>query len=666
MVTNKTSTHTNALIAESSPYLLQHAHNPVNWFPWSDASLGKAKEENKLIIVSIGYAACHWCHVMEHESFEDTDVADVMNLHYVSIKVDREERPDIDQVYMDAIHLMGQQGGWPLNIVALPDGRPVFGGTYFRKGDWLRVLEFFAKLYADKPHEMVTRAGEITAGLQPRPVGDLPQTGPVQLDDLHDAVQSWLHHIDFERGGSSGAPKFPMPNGYRFLLHYHHLTGHEMALEAVHVTLDHMAMGGIYDQVGGGFARYSTDAEWFAPHFEKMLYDNAQLVSLYAEAWQVTGNERYKQVVEETLAFVERELDQEEGGFFSSLDADSEGHEGRFYVWTADAFKAALGEEADAAMQVFHVRDTGNWEDNHNILYLEELMPVSTEQMQKWKEKLLQARSTCERPGLDDKVLASWNALMINGFLDAYQALGEERYLNRGLKCARFIRTQMMQDGKLFRNYKNGKATIPGFLDDYALVIEAWLNLFQVTGDATWLEEADLLTGHVERSFADDSSPMFFYTSAEDTPLITRSREISDNVIPASNSVMARNLYVIGQLTENQQRVDRSAAMLESVKPMVLKHPIYHSNWAILMAWLAAGTSEVVATGPEAVARIRAMMRTYHPDVLYAGATSESNLPIFQNRFVKQETWMYVCRNRVCGLPVRTVEEAENELGIRN
>ena len=452
--------YTNMLVNESSPYLLQHAHNPVNWHPWNEETLAKAKAENKLLIISIGYAACHWCHVMEHESFEDTAVARIMNEHFINIKVDREERPDVDDVYMTACQMVSEDGcGWPLNAFALPDGKPVWAGTYFPKKKWIEIVDYFSKEWQNKPGQMEEYAAQLTTGIDqsselPQPIGE-PEFKKGTLTEITDLL---LSRIDFEKGGRKGNPKFPMPSNYELLLEHHFLTGNEKSLEAVNVTLDEMAMGGIYDHLGGGFARYSVDDKWLVPHFEKMLYDNGQLVSLYSNAYRLSKNPFYKKVVEETLAFVERELTSPEGAFYSSLDADSEGEEGKFYVWEKNEIDSLLGENAQVFNDFYNIKSNGNWEHGKNILHLKKTSDETAKKhnlsMEGLNAKINQSKSILfahrekrVRPGLDDKALTSWNALMMGGYIDAFKAFGKEAYLESALKNAQFIIGKMNASG---------------------------------------------------------------------------------------------------------------------------------------------------------------------------------------------------------------------------
>ncbi|MFT7614689.1 MAG: hypothetical protein ACI9J3_003672, partial [Parvicellaceae bacterium] len=537
---------TNELINESSPYLLQHAHNPVNWHPWGDKALKKAKDENKMLIISVGYAACHWCHVMEHESFEDTAVAKLMNEHFVAIKVDREERPDVDQIYMTAAQLMTGRGGWPLNALALADGKPFYAGTYYPKKDWVEILEYFVKIKGTTPELITQQAEKVSMGIESSENILLNTSeSSYSMTDLKAGVSKWIPNYDPILGGGNRAPKFPMPSMWEYMLHYSQISANDEAFDAVKTTLDKMAFGGIYDHVGGGFARYSTDKYWHVPHFEKMLYDNGQLVSLYAHAWQATKNPLYEKVVHEILNFTAREMTSEEGGFYSSLDADSDGEEGKFYVWTKKEIDQALGSESAMFNDYYNVSAVGNWEHGKNILFrkIEDVkiakkykLSVSdfVAQIEKGKQILLKERANRIRPGLDDKVLTSWNALMLKGYTDAYRAFGNEKYLKAAKKNASFlIKNAFKKDGGLNRNYKDGKSSIHAFLDDYALVASAFINLYQATFEEKWLNKANELTAYAVDHFADEKSGMFFYTHDEHSNLISRKMEVADNVIPA-------------------------------------------------------------------------------------------------------------------------------------
>ncbi|HEV8081854.1 MAG TPA: thioredoxin domain-containing protein [Chitinophagaceae bacterium] len=667
--------YTNALINETSPYLLQHAHNPVNWYPWGDAALAKAKKENKMLLISVGYAACHWCHVMEHESYEDTAVAKIMNEHFVCIKVDREERPDVDQVYMNAAYLINGSGGWPLNALAMPDGRPFFAGTYFPKANWIKLLDYFSDLYKNEKQKLDDQANSVSKGI--RDIENVPLNDSqvsFSMGMMSDMVSTFEQRIDKEKGGTKGAMKFPLPSNWEFLLHYNYLSGNSDALKYVETTLNQMAQGGIYDQVGGGFSRYATDARWHAPHFEKMLYDNAQLVSLYSHAFELTKNPLYKRIVYETLEFVNRELTSPEGGFYSSLDADSEGEEGKFYVWTEKEIKDILKNDAPVFIDYFGITLSGNWEHDKNIPDInfgdnntEKKYHLSSEEFEKkiteLKQKLFAERAKRVRPHTDDKILTSWNALMTKGFIDAYQAFGDEAFLNTAKKNISFLLKNIFSgDNALCRNYKNGKATIPAFLDDYAFLISTLIDYYQVSFDAGYLQKANSLTQYVEQHFFDKSSGMFFYTDDQHSNLIARKMEVTDNVIPSSNSEMAKNLLLLSLYFENKNYEAQSQQLLKNVIEDVKKNVGYYSNWAQLMALQLQSPYEVAIVGNDWKDKLTAFHKHYLPQSIFLGGNSEGSLPLLQDKLIEGKTMIYVCENKTCQRPVEEVEAALTQL----
>ncbi|MDF1549357.1 MAG: thioredoxin domain-containing protein [Bacteroidales bacterium] len=663
--------YSNKLAQESSPYLLQHAHNPVNWYPWGEEALNKAKDENKLILISIGYAACHWCHVMERESFEDEQVAVLMNEHFVCIKVDREERPDIDQIYMTAVQMMTGSGGWPLNCFALPDGRPVYGGTYFRKDQWKHVLTSLSDMYQSDKQKMLNVAADLSKGIIEAEVIDYKVDAKEYSDkDLKEIVEPWKPYFDKIEGGNDRAPKFPLPNSYEFLLNYSYYTSDKETLEHVYLTLNKMAKGGIYDQAGGGFARYSVDKYWKAPHFEKMLYDNGQLVSLYSKAYQLSKNEDYKRVVYHTIEFLERELRSSEGAFYSSLDADSEGEEGKFYVWDKKELEELLGENAKLYCDYYKVNEQGNWENNKNILHrgekeenISKKYHLSNNELIIKIESLnaivLKARAKRIRPSLDDKILSSWNGLMLKGLIDAYRVFDEPVFLQTALENAEFISNKMIdKDYRLWRNYKNGKASINGFLDDYAFVIDGFIALYQATFEEKWLNLAKNLTDYTLKHFHDDKSGMLFYTSDLDPKLIARKMEINDNVIPGSNSAMAKNLYYLGHFFYNDNYIEISSQMLHNVKDDIKRSGAYYSNWALLLTHFVYNLKEVAIVGKDALPFRKKFDENYLPQCIFSGSTTDSHIPMLEGRMQEGKTTIYVCENRVCKLPVYGVEEA--------
>ncbi len=667
---------TNHLANESSPYLLQHARNPVDWYPWSDEALAKAKEENKLIVVSIGYSSCHWCHVMEHESFEDTTVARIMNEHFVSIKVDREERPDVDDVYMTACRLATGRGcGWPLNAFAMPDGRPVWAGTYFPKEEWTKVLEHFIDLKETDREKLEEYASQLTEGIQSRAKIEI-NTGKYtyETSTLNTITDNFLNNIDYQEGGRKGEQKFPMPNNYEFLLREAVLAKNDKALEAVTLTLDKIAMGGIYDQLGGGFSRYAVDNLWKVPHFEKMLYDNGQLVSLYSKAYQATQKPLYKKVVEQTIEFIEREMSSPEGGFYSSLDADSEGEEGKFYVWTQEELHAVIKDAQDQKIfdTYYEIKKSGNWEHEKNVLIrkkslteVAKKLKLSEEEittsLAKSEKALMAERDKRVRPGLDDKVLTSWNALMLNGYIDAYRALGKEEYLARALKNANFLSEKMLQEEyRLNRNYKSGNSVINAFLDDYALLIDAFVNLYQVTFDEAWLTKANGMATYANAHFKDAESGMMNYTSDLDPDLIAKKMELEDNVIPSSNSSFARAIYKLGVFTYNKDWVDTAEQMMRNMVEEVTttEFPNFYSNWCLLYSELHQRPYEVAVVGDDYLAKLKDLQAKYIPNALYLGGKDEGTLELLKGKLQEGETMIYVCQNRVCKLPVTEVDKA--------
>ena len=665
----------NKLINESSPYLLQHAYNPVDWYPWGEEALEKAKKEDKLLIISVGYAACHWCHVMEHESFEDSAVAKVMNDNFISIKVDREERPDVDDVYMTAAQLISGRGGWPLNAIALPDGRPVFAGTYYPKNEWMRILDQIVKIKNDNPDRLEQTATQLTSGINNSNIIEVKDSAfDFSKEDMATYVDRAKVLYDKNYGGRSGAPKFPMPNVYEFLMKYYWYTGDEEAWDITKISLDKMAKGGIYDQLGGGFARYSVDSFWLVPHFEKMLYDNGQLLSVYAQAYQINKDPYYKEIIENTIGFVERELYKEGEGFYSSLDADSEGEEGKFYVWSEAEIDSILGDPYGASIfkEYFDVSADGNWEHT-NILNIikdkgshatkfnlteEEFDALITEQ----KSKLFEARSQRIRPGLDDKVLTSWNALMISGLTDAYKALGEDAYLNRAKQTMQFLLdTQMQDDGRLNRNYKDGVSSINAFLDDYALLTKALLDLYQVSFDSKWLDTADKLVEYVIEHFYNEETKMFDYTSKLDPPLIAKKAEYNDNVIPASNSAMARALLGLGTIRYNTDHIDKAQQMMANMLPQVAgsEYLSFYSNWMQLLFDFTKAPYEIAVVGEDADDIRKAIATNYLANSILLGSTVEdTELDLLKDKYVEDLTMIYVCQNKVCKLPVTEIEKA--------
>jgi len=660
----------NHLIKASSPYLLQHAYNPVDWFEWGEEALQKARDEQKLILVSIGYSACHWCHVMERESFENHEVAEVMNRHFICIKVDREERPDIDQIYMLAVQLMTGSGGWPLNCICLPDQRPIYGGTYFKKDDWINILSHVADLWENEPDKARQYADRLTDGIRnaERIVPNIKSAEYTQ-EDLKEVIEPWKRYFDMSEGGYNRAPKFPLPNNWQFMLRYSHLMKDDATHVSALLTLQKMALGGIYDQVGGGFARYSVDGDWHVPHFEKMLYDNGQLISLYAEAYLYAGMPLFKQVAEESIEWVKREMTSPEGLFYAALDADSEGVEGKFYVWSSEEFEVLAGGDHLLLAEYFNVTEEGNWEEEQTNILLrrhtdEEFaeakglaVPELQHKVRLLKESLLEHRSGRVRPGLDDKCITAWNAMMIKGLAESANVFGEQTYYDMAVKAATFISDHLITPmGGLYRNYKSGKASIPGFLDDYAFFIEALLSLYAVDFQDKWLNEAKRLTEIVLADFSDPDSPMLFYTSVTGESLIARKHELMDNVIPASNSVMAQNLQALGLFFDEPVYLDKAAAMLAAVQPQIKTYGSAYSNWAIQLLNEVFGINEIAIAGNEVKSALEELNGIYIPNKITIAGTN-SALPLLKDK-QSIETKIYICRNKACQLPVLSVEEA--------
>ena len=660
--------YTNSLIHESSPYLLQHAHNPVNWVSWSDDAFEQAKRQNKMVLVSVGYSACHWCHVMEHECFEDEEVAALMNKFFICIKVDREERPDVDQVYMAAVQLMTQKGGWPLNCFTLADGRPIYGGTYFPKEQWMHILKSLQHTFENDKDKVEEYAEHLHEGIKNSEL--IKEAKKVELfseEKLHELVLRWSRNFDTMEGGDSRAPKFPLPNNYEFLLHYGVKYQNEKVLNHVELTLDKMAMGGIYDQVGGGFSRYSVDMLWKVPHFEKMLYDNGQLLSLYSEAYKYFKKPLYKRIVFQTIAWLQNEMLTKDGAFYSALDADSEGDEGKFYCWDKEEMRKVLGDDFNWVSDFYNLNQRGYWEEEKYIplrtesdKYFAQKMNWSSEEFEinisRINQKLVDERSHRIRPGTDDKCLTSWNAMAIKGLCAAYSAFGEEEFLHLAIKNARWIvKSQLTNDGKLFRTYKNGKSTIDGFLEDYAHVISAFIGLYEVTFDSEWLEKAIQLTEITVEEFQDEKSKMFFFTS-NSTQLIARKMELNDNVLPASNSVMAHNLFRLSHLYYNESYTKIAQQMLTNVYDGMEMYGSSYSNWGSLLLNIVNDYYQVSIIGNESQQMSLDLQKNYLPNVLFAGG-NDLSIPVLADKKIDNETIIYVCYDGTCLAPSKSIEE---------
>jgi uncharacterized protein len=666
------STNTpNKLISESSPYLLQHAYNPVNWQAWSNDVFKEAKRLNKLVIISVGYSACHWCHVMEHESFEDEQVAELMNKHFICVKVDREERPDVDNLYMTAVQLMTGHGGWPLNCITLPDGRPVYGGTYFNKKQWMNVLRNVAEVYQTEPDKVSDYAANLTSGIkQAELVATKAYPEKPELDEaLRKCIQNWKQRFDEEHGGNKKVPKFPMPNNVLFLMRYAHLYQDDSVMKHTHLTLYKMANGGIYDQLHGGFARYSTDGLWKLPHFEKMLYDNAQLISLYSEAYRLSKNRLYYSVITETVDFVLKEWKSPEGGYYSAYDADSEGEEGKYYVWSKEELQEVLRDDFNLFSEYFQVNEVGYWEDGNYILMRTELsaelsakfqISISEleERMANSKRLLKQRAALRVKPGLDDKIITSWNALMIKAQADAYLATGIAEYCDEAIAASEFLlKHQKKQNGELYRIFKKDQSKIEGFLDDYAFFIDALMAVYSISGNQKYLHEAFALTEIVIERFSHAETDLFYYTNSNYNELLTRQSETSDNVIPSSNSQMALNLLYLSKHYHKPHWQQRAVNLLHMFSAELSEYGSGYSNWGILALHLAKPFYELVIVGKDVKDFFSALGKHYFTNAILVQSESNSDLPLLKGRFTEDAVKAFVCKNNTCGLPVKEVNE---------
>ena len=665
-------THTNRLIHETSPYLLQHAHNPVNWHPWGEEALALARSEQKPILVSIGYAACHWCHVMERESFEDEETAALMNEHFINIKIDREERPDIDHIYMDAVQAMTGSGGWPLNVFLTPDAKPFYGGTYFppvrahNRPSWKEVLSGLHKAFTEKREEIDEQAEKLTAHLLKSNqfgMGSIPADGLFHQEMLEDICNNMLKQADTIWGGFGAAPKFPQTATIRYLLRHHYFHQHQASLIQALLSIDKMIDGGIYDQLGGGFARYSTDTEWLAPHFEKMLYDNALLVSTICEAYQLTHAPKYARAIRETLSFVQRELMHPEEGFYSALDADSEGVEGKFYTWQKNEIEAELSA-TDAALccEYYGVTAEGNWEHT-NILHVRQEPSVFAQEhgmseeewllkLEQIKSILLKKRSERIRPSLDDKQLLGWNALMNIAFSQAYAALGDKAYKEIAIRNMSFLEDQFFDSlTKTWKHtYKAGKAMIPAFLDDLAYLIQAYIFLQEITGDGNYLLKAKTLLEQVNREFGEEETGYYFYTKEGQTDVIVRKKEVYDGATPSGNAIMAFNLQYLGRVFDQKNWLQRVQQITGSLSQAIVKYPTSFGVWALVIQGEVIGWKEVALMGEGATQYLAKVLEKYSPyKILQSGETKTEDFPLLAGKMPKNGgVLLYVCQNFTC------------------
>ncbi|UEG51155.1 thioredoxin domain-containing protein [Ferruginibacter lapsinanis] len=674
----------NRLIKETSPYLLQHAYNPVDWYAWGEEALQKAKESDKPILVSIGYSACHWCHVMEHESFENAAVAKIMNDHFVNIKIDREERPDLDAIYMDAVQAISGSGGWPLNVFLTPDKKPFYGGTYFppvnafNRSSWTEVLHGVAQAWKDRKHEIESQAENLLAYLHKtndlaQPKNIVPDQTEKVFDKSHcDTIfNNIMVSADKEWGGFGRAPKFPQTFTIQYLLQYYHFTKNETALTQAILSIDKMLQGGIYDHLAGGLARYSTDAEWLAPHFEKMLYDNALLVNVLCDAYQITKSERYRAAIEKTISFVQQELMNSQGGFYAALDADSEGEEGKYYVWQKQEIDNILGEDAAIFCEYFDVSEEGNWE-HKNILRI--LLPTEefvkkhdltvsafNDLIENSRQRLLEFRNTRVRPGLDDKIILSWNALMLHAIAKAAAVLQDEQYYILAKNNYNFIIKNFKKDNDSFELYhtcKNGIVKYPAFLDDYAYFIQACIALYELTFDPAYLHTAHNYCNYVIENFIDEENAFFYFTNLHQTDVVIRKKEIYDGAMPSANAIMAKNIQHLALVYNNSEWGKQAELMVKTLKEMVVKYPTSFGNWAMLIFGLVTSINEITVSGPDAGFWGKHIHKNYIPNkVLMCAVDGDNDFPISTGKFSKSLTFIYLCKNYMCLAPFTSVEE---------
>jgi uncharacterized protein len=683
---------TNRLISETSPYLLQHAHNPVDWYPWGPEAIERAKLENKPILLSIGYSACHWCHVMEHESFENEQIAKIMNDNFVCVKVDREERPDLDQVYMNAVQLMTGSGGWPMTVFLTPAGMPFYGGTYFPPVDrfnmpgFPKVLEAVGEAYRNKREELEESGRELVSEIKKmnhfQPTGEL-----LSADILRKAYHNLASNYDGRYGGFGRTPKFPQPMNLNFLLRTYARNGDREALDMVENTIDNMARGGIYDHLIGGFARYSTDERWLVPHFEKMLYDNALLSQLYLKAYQLTGKEQYKQIAEETLNWVLAEMTDEKGGFYSTLDADSEGHEGKFYIWDKQEIEQLLGSDAGAFISFYGVTEEGNFEEK-NILFIprpaEEMARevakqknISTDELasllKRGRETLLAARSKRIRPNRDDKVLTSWNGMMIKSFAEAARILSRDDYLSVATRAAEFLLATNRQGDRLLHSYKDNQAKFNAYLDDYAYLIDAMLSIYEATFDLKWLKEARSLTDVMIDQFWDDEEGGFFFTGKDHEELITRNKDYSDNATPSGNSVAVDILLRMHMLFNEEGYERKAVSILNTLARPMERFPGGFGHLLGALDFYLSTKKEIAIIGKRDGADTKALLDVvysrYLPNKIVvlaeSGDSSASSLiPLLANRdSIGGKATAYVCEHFTCKQPVTIPDELAAQLG---
>jgi uncharacterized protein len=670
----------NLLSQETSPYLLQHAHNPVHWQPWGQAALQLAKELDKPILVSIGYSACHWCHVMERESFENDATAAIMNEYFINIKIDREERPDIDHIYMDAVQAITGSGGWPLNVFLTPDGKPFYGGTYFPpvqahgRASWPDVLVSINRAWQERRAEMEEQAENLMSHLKKSNNFGLVknniniETGKQNFtkEDIETITKNLLANADVIEGGFGKAPKFPQTFSINCLLQAAHFSEDKNALLQAELSLTKMLHGGIYDQLAGGLCRYSTDAEWLAPHFEKMLYDNALFITTLSNAFLLTKKDIYKNAINHICNFLFAEMKNPTGGYYAAIDADSEGVEGKFYVWDKNEIDTILGEDAALYNQYYDVTEHGNWEEKNILRILQPLEDVAKNFnmdiakaeniIGEANKKLLQVRNKRIRPSTDDKILLGWNALLITAFCKAFAATQNELYKEEAIALCTFIEDNFANENTFYHTYKNGQAKYPAFLDDYAYLIEAYIHLQEITAEENYLSKAKKITALVFDKFFDEESGYFFFTTKEQTDVVIRKIEMYDGATPSANAVMAKNIYYLSIVFDKQAWKDRAITMIDSLKTIITKHPSSFGIWAAQAMNMCVGINEIAIIGTDKTPLLNETLLEYIPNKILQASNSLSDMPLLAKKTVIEKTLLYLCFNFECKTPVESTK----------
>ena len=677
----------NRLINESSPYLLQHAHNPVDWYPWSEEALQASKDKDLPILLSIGYSACHWCHVMERESFEDEKVASYMNEHFINIKVDREERPDLDHIYMEAVQAISGSGGWPLNVFLTPETKPFYGGTYFppqkagNRSSWLDILAFITGIWKSRRGEIIEQAETLinhinSSGKQLVKKNsihkDEESTLAVDGSACRLMAENMLSKADKNYGGFGSAPKFPQTFTIQFLLQYGHFFKNESALNHAVFSLKQMLQGGIYDQIAGGLARYSTDEAWLAPHFEKMLYDNALLLITCCDAYLITEDAFFKNKIHQTISFLKRSMLDKNGGFYAALDADSEGEEGKFYVWEATEIADTV-DKAELFSSWYGVKKEGNWEAK-NILHVRKEAEVfarenkiSIEDLEsiisEGNASLLAVRDKRIHPSTDDKILLGWNALLVTALCKAYASLGVDEYKDMAIQLHVFIEKAFRNpDGSYTHTYKNGVSKYPAFLDDYAYLIQACIHLQEITSEQNYLHQAREICTYVDDHFEDTESGLYHFTPEGQSDIVLRKTEIYDGAVPSGNSVMTENLFYLSIVFDNKKWFSKAEQNLKNMQEVVTQYPTSFGYWASVFLKQFLGMHEIVVTGQDINSSLKEVLKIYLPHKILQSSNRLEDFPLLQEKDYEERVTFYLCRQYACSLPVSTAEALKKEL----